>query len=427
MTRRIQAMTTTDFTKGFELALDQANHRFPHLTQIRAKADSGHHLQFAAPEINAPSFFLLDVTISDGKVRLIESNGSNGALSSTIKAGDATRAKHMAYAFATKPRAARQVVTLLSHQAGFLHLGEFFVRAELFTAELSRNNCTRLRGVGEMLGEEEVTVVCGSTAEIAAELRKEGERLFYKDRPVAFASNPNVLPELVRRGTIRFNDGRHNIDLRIFHEGGSTPVVHDKGLQQELARGTGIEPLAWRLVENRAGWKDAIEWFQNQNIPCVAKMHAGSGGTGIELITPGMTAEECEDVLDLLISSACKTYGTLAPQTIYPITLFEFAQADPVIVDGSPHLWDLRVMALAYPGRVECFACVGRLCPAPFDGSWKRDTWVSNLTGRDGNQAELFLRSPTELGLSGTDLNRILESCARWTVAATRWGEQLTN
>ena len=258
-------------------------------------------------------------------------------------------------------------------------------------------------------------------------MRKEGETLYYKNRPVAFASNPNVLPELVRRGTIRFDDGRHDIDLRIFHEGSSTPVVHDKGLQQELARGTGIEPLAWRLVENRAGWKDAIKWFQNQNIPCVAKMHAGSGGTGIELITPDMTAEECDDALDLLISSACETYGTLAPQTIYPIALFEFAQADPVIVDGSPHLWDLRVMTLGYPGRVESFACVGRLCPAPFDGSWKRETWVSNLTGRDGNQAELFLRSPTELGLSGADLNRILESCARWTAAATCWGEQAKN
>lgn len=416
--------TNTDFAKGFELALERTGHRFPRLSRIRAKANPRHSLHIEAPEVKAPAFFLADVTVSRGLVRLIEANGSNGALSSTIALGDQLRARHMAFAFATKPRPAGSVVAILCHQAGFLHLGEFFVRAELFNAELAQRHDSMLRGVGEELGEEEVSVVCGSTADIADLLERKDGKLFYKGRPVVFASNPNVLPEAARRGRIENNDGAYDIAVDIFHEGASTPVIHDKALQQELAAGTGILPLEWRLVENRDGWLAAVEWFQRRGMPCVAKMHAGSGGTGIELVTPEMGQGKALAVLDRLLDSARNAYGDKAEETAFPVALFEFAMADPVQFEGRPHLWDLRVAAFVEPGGVECHACVGRLCPAPFDGSWQRDTWVSNLSGRDGNRADRFLRAPGELGLADNDLDRILEATAKWAAAAARWGEE---
>jgi hypothetical protein len=415
--------THTDFTKGFELALERAGHRFPRLSRLRAKADPRYSLHIEAPELKAPSFFLLDVTLARGLVRLIEANGSNGALSSTIALGDQLRARHMAFAFATKPRPAGSVVAILCHQAGFLHLGEFFVRAELFKAELAQRHVSRLRGAGEELGEEEVSVVCGSTAEIANLLESNGGKLFYKGRPVVFASNPNVLPEAARRGLIQNSDGFYDIAVDIFHEGASTPVIHDKALQQQLAGGTGIQPLEWRLVEDSGGWLAAVDWFQRRGMPCVAKMHAGSGGAGIEIVTPEMKEDEALAVLDRLLDSARNAYGDKVEATAFPIALFEFAKADPVELEGHPHLWDLRVAAFVEPGGVDCHACVGRLCPSPFDGSWKRDTWVSNLSGRDGNRADHFLRAPAELGLADNDLDRILEATANWAVAAARWGE----
>jgi hypothetical protein len=413
-------MTTIDFTRSLELALERTDHSFPRLTRLRAKADRGHRFHLADPRLSAPSFFLIDVTIAGGEVRLIEANGSNGALSSTVADGDGLRASHMAFAFESKPRPAGPVAALLCHQDGFLHLAEFFTRAELFRAELSGRHVAALGGVGEAPGPEEVAIVCGSTADVAARLTRSGEGLRYMDRPVTFASNANLLPELARRGVIGCTDGVYNIDLGIFHEGGSTALIHDKALQQQIAVGTGIRPLEWQLVHNRGEWTEAARKFQERGVPCVAKMHAGSGGAGIELLTPEMDARQSQQMLDRLLDSARRTYGVNVEHTAFPIGLFEFAKADPVFVTGAPHLWDLRVMALVYPGGVDCYACVGRLCPAPFDGSWRRETWVSNLTGRDGDRAELFLRSPCELGLGEAELSGILESCARWSAAAAR-------
>ncbi|MFN3325584.1 MAG: hypothetical protein ACK5AZ_18975 [Bryobacteraceae bacterium] len=415
-------MTAIDFTKALELAIKGTQHPFPRLTRIRAKADPKHHFHLAASELTEPTFFLIDVTLADSEVRLIEANGSNGALSSTSAPGDRLRAIHMGFAFESKVRPPGPGVALLCHQAGFLHLAEFFARAEFFRAELSRRHDAALRGTGEALGDEDVAIVCGSTADVAAILQRRDTRLFYMGRPVTFISNANLLPELARRGVIGYTDGGYDVDLGVFHEGSSTPLIHDKALQQELTDGTGIRPLAWRLAHDREEWTDAIVWFRQREMPCVAKMHAGSGGAGIELITPEMTDAECANALDRLLDSARKTYGANVEATAFPIALFEFAEADPVDVEGAPHLWDIRVMALVFPGGVDCHACVARLCPAPFDGSWSRETWVSNLTGRDGGQAERFLRSPGELGLTESDLRRILECCAEWSVAASRWG-----
>jgi hypothetical protein len=413
-------MTTIEFNKCLELALEKTNHRFPKLSRMRELADPTHNVHLHSPYILDTAFFLIDVTISRGSIRLIETNGSNGALSSTAYGGDGLRARHMALAFESKARSDAQVVALLCHQAGFLHLAEFFARAELFRAELSRRHDTALHGVGELLGSEAVAVVCGSTADLAASLSRKNGQLYYQDRPVAFISNPNLLPELARRGVIDTDGAAYDIDLDPFHEGRCAPLIHDKARQQQLARGTGISPLAYRLVHDRAGWAEAVRWFRKRRMACVAKMHGGSGGTGIELVTMDMDDAATVEALDRLLASARGTYGCAVERTAFPIALFEFAEADRLNQDQPHHLWDIRIMALVQPGGVDCHACVVRLCPAPFDGSWRRETWLSNLTGRDGNQADLFLRSPGELGLAAIELRRVLESCARWSAKAAQ-------
>ena len=420
-------MKSVEFDRILEVALKRTDHRFPILSKFREQANPRHYLRQDAPGITAHTMFLMDVTISDHIVRLIESNGSNGALSSTSLAGDWARVEHMVCAFESKARPPGQVVVTLCHQEGFLHLPEFFSRAQMFAEEISKRHKVELRDVSHDLGKEDVTVVCGSTAAVAKELSCRDMQLYFKGRPVIFACNANLLPEGVRRGTIGCDGGIPEIDLTIFHEGHSTPIVHDKAIQQEIARGTGIEPLASRLVNDRQGWLAAVQWFQGKGMPCVAKMHAGSGGAGIEIITPEMNADQCENVLEQLLASARNAYGPKVEETAFPIALFEFAIADPIHHAGRPHLWDLRIAAYVSPNSVTCHACVGRLCPAPFDDSWARDTWVNNLSGRDGNQAERFLRAPSELGLSNEDIHRMLEASAKWASAAARFGEHATN
>ena len=414
-------MTPSDFTPSFELALQTAQHRFPRLSMIRSKANPDDRLHLAAPSITAPSFYLLDVTMVGGKPRLIEANGSNGALSSTVAAGDHLRARHMAFAFESKVRPAGPVSVLLCHQEGFLHLPEFFGRAELFKDELSLCHDAAVRGCDEDPGTEAITIVCGSTADVAAMTARRGSELFYKGRPVVFASNPNLVPELARQGVISRIGDAYDIDLGFFHEGDGTLLIHNKAGQQDVAAGTGIVPLACRLAHSREGWMDAVEWFRSRNLACVGKLHSASGGTGIEMVRPDMTDAECDKVHDRILAAGAEKYGVAVAQTAYPIALFEFADSDPVVLAGAQHRWDLRVMALVYPGGVDTYPCVGRLCPAPINASWSRDTWVSNLSGRDGAAAMKFLRTPSELGLGQEAIQRILGSCAEWSVAAAQW------
>lgn len=414
-------MTANDFTSSFELALETAGHRFPRLSAIRSKANARDWLHFAAPGVTTPSFYLLDITLVGGKPRAIEVNGSNGALSSTVVGGDHLRARHMVLSFESKVRPASPVAALFCHQKGFLHLPEFFGRAELFRQELSLRHDAVVRGVREDPGAEAITIVCGSTADVAAATERRGRGLFYRGRPVVFASNANLVPELARQQVISRVGCAYDIDLDFFHEGSSTLLIHDKAGQQDVATGTGIVPLAYKLAHSREGWMEAVDWFRSRGLACVGKLHSASGGTGIELVRPDMTDAECDEVHDRILAAGAEKYGASVAQTAYPIAVFEFADSDPVVMAGAQHRWDLRVMALVYPGGVDTYPCVGRLCPAPIDTSWSRDTWVSNLSGRDGGEAMKFLRAPSELGLGQEAIQRILRSCAEWSVAAAQW------
>lgn len=414
-------MTTSESaTIAAELALRVAGRAFPRLSTFGATARTEDAYYLPATDVLEPSFYLLDVTVSDGRVHLIEANGSNGALSSTAAMGDRLRAEHMAFAFHAKSRPAGSVVAVLCYQEGFLHLPEFFSRADRFRACLGRTCNAVLRGWDEALGDEDVSVVCGSTAEMASQIRRLDRGLSYRDRPIVFAANPNLLPELVRQGVIASDNDGYNIDHSIYHEGRGATLVHDKAAQQDTACGSEISPLAWRLVHRKADWLTAVRWFRERNLVCVAKMHAGSGGSGIELLTPSMSDDETLLKLDQLLASARTKYGANAEETAYPVALFEFAKADPFLVNGQPHLWDLRVMTLVYPPGVYAYPCVVRLCPAPFDGSWSRDTWLSNLSGRNGDDAIRFMRSPAHLTFGDTGLRRILKGCAEWSANAAR-------
>jgi hypothetical protein len=425
--------------KAFELGLKFVGHPFPRLSRVNAAACGNPFegsARFDMPGIGGFGYFLLDVTRTEGgQFHLIEANGSNAALSSSVTGRDDRRARHMYLTYKSKRKPRGQITCLLSHQKELIHVAEFYERAGVFAQCIANDQIVDLRAVDEDLGEEEVTVIVGAITDIAPFVQKSGGTLLYRGRPVAFGSNPNLLAELVRLGVIGCENGIYDIDDSIFHEGRCTPVVHNKGLQQTLARGTRIAPLRWAEANDLEECIRVIECFRADGIVAVGKMNAGSGGAGIQFFTPDMSSEQCGHTLRQIIDSAQAKHGEAATRTLFPIRFFEFAQSTPYNIYGEPHLWDMRIQCLVQPGVVDVTPCVIRLCPEPFDGSYSWNTVVSNLTGRDPAGASRFMRSPfaerrsqpgtvlAALGMSRESLRDVLEGCAQWCVAAWEWGE----
>jgi hypothetical protein len=431
---------------AMELALLAAGHRFPRLSQVGAAwgDDTGGPTAVEVnPPVEAPvssdivsdgfSFFILDVTLThQGKIVLIEANGSNAALTSSVLGKDDKRARHMYNSYLNKKKLKGSVVALLPYQKGLLHVAEFFGRAGLFAEFVSAEFLTRLCNTEENLGSETLSVVCGEIADIAKDCSRNGNELLYKNRPVVFATNPNLLPELARGGVIRTTDGVHyNMPTPFFHEGRCTRVVHDRALQQDLAEGTNITPLSYEVANTLADCLPAVRRLHKKGHVAVGKMNAGSGGAGIEFFPPELSDDEITTNLGTIVNSATTKYGAAAMLTMFPMRFFEFARSTDYELYGAGHIWDLRLQCLISPGRVEITPCVIRICSEPFDGrTYSRESVVSNLTGRDPATLGRFMRSPAahrrsqpstvleSIGIEEEIMKRILDGCAQWCEAA---------
>jgi hypothetical protein len=253
----------------------------------------------------------------------------------------------------------------------------------------------------------------------------------FKKRPVVFACNPNLLPELARRDIISPAGDWYDLDTKFYHENICTPLIHDKGKQQDVGRGTGITPLAHEIANNEDECVQVIKRFHARRQVAVGKMNAGSGGTGIEFFPPNVSDDETGIRLQNLFDTAKEKYGDDYLKTIFPIRFFQFARSTNYELYGQNHLWDLRFQCLIYPGYTEVTPCVIRLCPKPFDDiNYDWDSVVSNLSGRPPETLGRFMRSPAArrrsqdrtvleaIGLSKEKLNYIANCCASWSESA---------
>jgi hypothetical protein len=421
-------MSISDFrTIALELAVSSVGHSFPRLSRLVEPSKEKIVSTRLKAATTGYSIAILDITLTpQGEIRLIEANGSNGGLTSVVFGNEETRAKHMALAFESKPKPRKPFVALLAFKPGFAHVSEFFARASTFAQVISRNYETRLCLIDEDLGSEDVAIICGAITEIANQIQRKGRSLFIKGRQVVFACNPNLLPELTRRSIISHNKGRYDIDTSFFHENELVALIHDKAAQQNIAEGAGINPLfhaeAWNFNECLAVIKD----FHSKGRVAVGKMNAGSGGAGIEFFPPSLSNHAIHLKLNSLIQSAEKEYGRGISATIFPIRFFEFARSTNFILNGKPHLWDIRMQCLIYPRFIEVTPCLIRICPAPFDEeSYAQDAVVSNLTGRKPSLE--FVRSAQSkaalkaAGIKPADLQRMMKACARWCESAWKW------
>jgi hypothetical protein len=422
-----------------ELGLLQTSHASPRLTRFAA-ANAGRGTRLSVPsDVPGHSFFLLDITLTrDGRLLLIEANGSNAALSTALEGTDDRRAFHAFHAYMAKPRIAEPLSVVLAHQPGFLHIAEFYGRARLVADRIADTCSAAVRGADEELGDEAIAVVCDAIPRLAGHIVEEDGVLKFRGRRIALLANPNLLPELARLGKIQRQGNWYALDTSFCHEGPCAPLVHDKGAQQDVCVGTGFTSLVWREAYNAAECFDCVKWFQANGMVAVGKMNAGSGGAGIEFFTTDASDDEIRHRLDALFTSVFQKHGANeASTTMFPIRFFEFGQSTSYDMYGKGHLWDLRVQCLVYPGHIEVTPCIIRLCPQPFDGTYARGSVVSNLTGRvDRATLGRYMRAPfamrrsqpgsvmEALGISEAKLQEILHGCARWCESA--WNHSTT-
>lgn len=432
---------------AMEMALHATGHKFPRLSHVGAAWASEFGppsavdidppmetpVRVDAPGVDGYGIFIIDLTWTDDRqIKIIEVNGSNAALTSSVRGDDDRRATHMLLSYKNKKKPKGKVAVLMAYQKGLIHVAEFFGRAGIFADKISETQTVRLCDTTENLGSEEVSVICGTIPELSDFISRKGPKLYYRDRPVVFATNANLLAELVRRGLIEKQEKSYQIDFSIYHEGHCTPIIHDKGAQQDIAEGTGIEPLLNKSAYSFDECLSIIKEFHSSRITAVGKMHAGSGGSGIEFFPDNLTEAQVRQKLEELKTSAIQKYGADVEKSMFPIQFFEFVKSTEYSLYGNPHLWDLRLQCLAYPGYVEVTPCVIRLCPKAFNPvTFEREGIVSNLTGRaDPASIGRSLRSPAahrrsqkgtvleSLKIDKDAMNRITEGCARWTEAA---------
>ena len=265
--------------------------------------------------ISSYGMFAIDVTVTrESVLHIIEVNGSNAALSSTAVGTDHARALNMALAFQHRVQHGPPASILLAHRPKLQFLAEFYGRAVILRDLLSGMGYdVELVNADERPGNHDFALVCGSIPDIVDHIERHDNGLEYRGRPVVFAQNPNLVPELVRRGVVRLTKTSYDIELNFFHEGASTLIIHDKVRQQELADGTGFEPLRSTYAWSYDQCLEIIAEFHEVGLTPVGKGFGGSGGAAIGFFPPGA---DSAIILNQMMLSAQTSYGDKAAKSI---------------------------------------------------------------------------------------------------------------
>jgi hypothetical protein len=366
----------------------------------------------------------------DGNTYLCEANGSNMAGTSFGAAdGDAARAAHQAAAAQDRIMSCERGVVLICYAPGTGAITEILTRAHLVRQEINRQRSCDLVDAAHALTDN-MAVVVDTVDNIASCVTVAQGKLMYRGVEAVSIANPNLLAELVRRGTVDRDGSGYAIDVSVFHDGPFVPLVHDKSAQQRVGAlaGGGIVPLAYRECHDLDACVLAVKEFQAIGKVSVAKMNAGSGGRGIEFFSATCVSDDIKAGLSKVFESAANGYLGAIEKSIWPIRIFEFAESTGYPVGEGQHLWDIRVQALISPGSVELSFCGIRICPEAFTGGcFNKGAVLSNVTGRRPDLGTTlsplveFDQPTTHLRAGGIDERKLAEisaACAAWCEAA---------
>ena len=412
--------------QALECSLIAAGHKFPRLSRLSA---SNQESQNGFP-VRIPTttdtfgMAVLDMTIDiTGKIRLIEANGSNSGLTSVSMGNDSIRVNHIVSSIKQKLEtiACHKLIVLFPYREGFMHLAEFYDRVQKVAIEISKIASTQIFNNDDTLGNEDISIICGTVNNLAKHIECEGNILVFKNRKIIFTTNPNIIPELVRLNKLKYENLNSNKYSDVFHDGLMLYTANNKNTQQLNTAGSGIERIFSQEVWSIDNLFESIRDFHRQGRVAVAKINAGSGGTGIEFFPPDDGDLIVNKKISSLIRSSTDTYSKNAVLTFLPIRLFEFVESTPFTLDSMEHLWDIRIQCLIYPNYTEILPCLIRICPAPFNRkSFNRDSVVSNLTGRTPSLK--FIRSALNIDTL-KQLNLDYESLMKICVASAKYCE----
>jgi hypothetical protein len=367
------------------------------------------------------TFCLPDVVIDrDGRVRLTEVNTSNAALTFPHDA-DTPRVTHMVDTLIGRGICASDGDVILVPRSPDTSLApEIKIRALQMALQLRERGAieTHVRDVSiDVLPTRGVTVVTGPIPDVVAALRLEQGMLAFRGRRVIFFSNQNLVAALARRDGIDVKAAFDSISSDTIHEGAAMAQIGiDKALQQELARGTGITPVASR---RGAGLKETVELaceMAHTYGGAVVKPDASSGGTSVVMVDPQHSRRAITEMITAGRTKMLAKYGPRWERTC-PLRVYEFVHVKPAVRDdGARFRWDLRFEVLARPGTTVITPTVARTCPRPIGSQITPATAMTNLTGRARGENERL--SPRELlRRSGQDLeivDEIAEGLLQW-------------
>ncbi len=405
-------------------------------------AAKGYPRVYPAPMIDDYGIIFADMVLdsASGELACHEVNGPNAVGSDALTGDSRPRAENEARQALCRARElgllgadgalAGPVATVHAHQPWkfFRTGGELYPRVDLFAqamGSLLPGAAIGTYAAGNPLGDEPVAVVVGDVPSIAAHLEIDPPtgRFTFRGRPLIFMGNPNLLPELVRTGKARRNEHRGiDADLRVLHAWKLAGIFHDKGLQQRLFDGTGVRPLR----HFSAGSRDeaiARASAMLENGPVVLKPSDTSGGTGVQVVVPGMGDDAIAARFDDLLAECRTKYGDNIEAAIYPIGGFEFVRSTGYPMADGEHLWDLRFALMFEPGRAFAYPVSLRFAARAFDPATfhlDRGQWISNV----GANREALLKSGMDdvvLGAVGMTPERIeeaMEASLRWALAA---------
>lgn len=370
------------------------------------------------------SYFCLDVIFgAGGELFLVEANGSNANLTSTALGHDVHRARHMASSFRARREDGVAGVMLVPFANRFTHAPELFARIANFVSELSDLDIA-ICSATEPVAHAETTLVIDTVDNVAQHVARCGDALLYCGEPVVFMVNPNLLGALTRQNIISRRGDGYDVSLAVLHEGPAALVVEDKARQQMIIRDDGgfssLRPRVARSVDDAVL---VLEKFAEEAATCVGKINAGSGGVGVEFFPSSLSREFRKAKLYDMLRAARMKYGPSYEKTAFPISFVRFAPSRGVELNDGLHLWDARFECLHWPGRVDVYPGLIRICPSPFHGDYTRGAVVSNLTGRSFNSQTVRSgwseETLLEFGLVPSDITRAATACGEWVVAAT--------
>lgn len=405
-------------------------------------AAKGYPREHQAGAIEDWGILFIDITrdAETGDIVCHEVNGPNAVGSDALTGDSMDRARNEAAQALRRAREYGHVdahgtvispfATIHAHQHWqfFRTGGEFYPRVAAFADCLgealpaARVEC---QAAGDALGDEDVSVVMGDVPAVSSgiEFDPDARRFRFRGRPVVFAGNPNLLPELVRTGKIApgVRDSGDPV-LRIFHAWRLAGMIHDKNRQQDLFEDTGIRALrhfvARDVPEAVANCRELLTFG-----PVVIKPSDTSGGAGVNVVTAEMDDTAIRARIEDLLSECRAKYGDNADAMVWPIRGFEFVRSTGYPMDDGEHLWDLRIAVLFEPGRAFTYPVSLRLTPEAFDPARfaaDRRHWVSNVSGR----RETLLRSGMDdavlasVGMTQTEIDRAMQACVKWTQKA---------